>query len=384
MSGKKVFATNLILAGWLITYGCNILGTGSESTCQPEFVCTNAVSDEWTYLGLEGEAIGSILIDYCNPYVIIAGSRNNFTEGRTGKIFRSENCGKTWKQTYIGGSFRGFTQDPNNPSVIYAWDSTPNGDILQSRDNGKSWSIITQDLKPTGIDRAGPLIVNPNNSNHLIANKTYSFMSGRLYQSFNGGQTWSPISDDWDALVSSGTATVLYVHPENPNLFFAGMYPSGRILRSEDAGKNWQITEENYGVFQNITTVPGHPNMLYAITSTITRPDYKGPVFISEDWGKNWTDKPAVDTLHRGYNDIVSIGKNEVLIASWDGVVLQNEQDTTWINDGFVYDAGFTPGIMSIIQPKTDFRVVYAGMDYSEHLSIIAGYKGGIYVRRIE
>lgn len=80
---------SIIVLMILLIAGCGIFGSKDEVPFElkPDAVCTNSTSDEWTYLGLDEEAVHSILVHPQNPRIIFAGTSFDFSAQRDGKIF---------------------------------------------------------------------------------------------------------------------------------------------------------------------------------------------------------------------------------------------------------------------------------------------------------
>jgi photosystem II stability/assembly factor-like uncharacterized protein len=110
-----------------------------------------------------------------------------------------------------------LTVDPLQPNVVYAGSGVeyfPPA-ILRSTDGGDHWSALP--LPPIAVSRATGILVNPNNSQQIIA----SFVSpSSMYQSSDSGQTWTPIGN--------GLTDIKYVNAlvvdwaQMPPLLYAG------------------------------------------------------------------------------------------------------------------------------------------------------------------
>jgi hypothetical protein len=109
------------------------------------------------------------------------------------------------------------TVDPSQPNIVYAGSGfyyDPPA-ILRSTDGGDHWSALP--LPPIAVSRATGILVNPNNSQQIIA----SFVSpSSMYQSSDSGQTWTPISNGLTGIKDVNALVVDWV--QTPPVLYAG------------------------------------------------------------------------------------------------------------------------------------------------------------------
>jgi len=127
--------------------------------------------------------------------------------------------------------------------------------------------------------------------------------SGGVWKSTDGGNRWSPISDD----ITAAAIGALAVTPSNPNIVWAGtgeawairdvdMMGDG-IYKSVDAGKTWVRSGlEETGRIGRIVVHPTNPDIVFvAALGRLTGPQQERGVYRTLDGGKTWTRVLFVD-----------------------------------------------------------------------------------------
>ncbi len=128
--------------------------------------------------------ISTFQIDPFNSNTLYAGTSGFYG----GDLYRSKDAGKNWtiiSEKYIGESISCISIDPTNSSILYAANDVAVS-LFKSTDFGNTWDT-------TGLANVGyiiyELLINPYDSQHLIA------ASSGLYQSKDGGDTWSSFNE---------------------------------------------------------------------------------------------------------------------------------------------------------------------------------------------
>lgn len=248
---NKLLSTILSLFGLAITIflmaSCGLLGSNDDSSdCNPDFVCTNAVSGDWTFLGLGEEAVQTIAINPCNSAHIIAGTAQDFSAGIQGKIFRSIDCGKSWEQVWEGGSVSKVVFDPQNPNIVYA---SPHG-ILRSMDWGESWHTIDEGLEShlSSTQRILGVAIDPRDSRRVYAS-IGGFGDGWLFYTDDRGNSWKPVPGKGDferdiddnRYLNNDLPGPILIDPVNPDILYIAPYDIRLLLKSEDRGMSWHL-----------------------------------------------------------------------------------------------------------------------------------------------
>ena len=163
--------------------------------------------------------------------------------------------------------------------------------LLQSNDNGKTWS--TMGLQDS--HHISKILINPNNTNEIVVGvigHLYSKNQERgVFKSFDGGKTWNKT-----LFINDETGIIeMDVHPNNYNIMFASSWQKDRkawnfkgngvasaIYKSTDAGNTWTLMTTKESGFPTgdgvgrIGVAVVDENTLYAIhDSQFLRPKEK-------------------------------------------------------------------------------------------------------------
>jgi photosystem II stability/assembly factor-like uncharacterized protein len=102
---------------------------------------------------------------------------------------------------------------------------------------------------------------------------------GLLFQSVNGGKSWSPLSYPGQL---RGTLSTLEIDPRNPAIFFAGVKDdrqSSGVYRTTDSGATWTLLLKGQAVW-SLAIWPGDSRIMAAGTEQ--------GVYLSADGRDNW------------------------------------------------------------------------------------------------
>ncbi len=228
----------------------------------------------WTRLtltppaGSDSPALGPVVIHPDNPLQVELGY--------DGAIARSDDGGGSWGNGIAIDCFRPqlIVIDPNDSEVLYAKGGIPTPACLQKPGACDSFKLDHGQVSCLRVTENDPqgwtvLAVDPHSSSHLFSG------FAPLYESRDGGATWSPLSDAIKPLC-------MVFDPVHDGTLYAGVYPHG-VGRSTDKGATWKISNAGISTFLQVTSLaidPIHPSTLYAATSN--------GVFRSTDSGATW------------------------------------------------------------------------------------------------
>ncbi len=238
-----------------------------------------------------------------------------YAGGAQGGIWKSPDSGVTWNWLSSSWPQLGvncIVVDPSNASTIYVGLGDYHGvipgsyGIMKSTDGGNTWSEIG--VSAFGKIGVPKIILDPTNSQTIIAGTGDGNHFGSLYRSTNGGQTWTKLSTGggnfmWCALAASapsGSATRFYA-------VSGGYGPTGsgvsRVMKSDDHGATWQtlaspvLTDGGFHWAYAIAASPTNPNKVYLLDSE------NQALFTSSNQGANWNNVSAnLPTGNSNYN----------------------------------------------------------------------------------
>lgn len=224
---------------------------------------------QWPSLS-EG-VIQSIAVHPKNKCTIFATTANS--------IIKTEDCSRTWQKVYFDTrtniTVSSIQIDSFEPEIIYA--GTSNGEVLQSRDGGKSWQTI---------HRVNSYIVEI-----IIAKDTRTVYVGTdfngIFKTKDKGKTWTRYYDEIkEDIKGSGSdeLTDLAMDYKNNVLLFSAKHG---IVKTADEGEKWEnvpiITPPGSTVIYSLAVNPEDSNEIYYGTAS--------SIIITYDGGTNWDSK---------------------------------------------------------------------------------------------
>jgi hypothetical protein len=356
-----------IVASVMVQMSCKDSGTGPVDLDPPSPPPVQLA--EWDLVGLEGEEVSAIAVVASKPWVMFAGTMSDFSAGTRGKIFRSNDWGRTWREVARDVSVTRIVVDPKDPFIVYAglaWVNFTAPGVIKSTDGGYRWFKADAGMyfHESGI---GALVIDPVNTNVLYAGKS-GFFGGALYKTTNGGRSWFGIPDEQPYPLGEGV-TALAIDPSNTKIIYAGTAWGGHLFKSTNEGSSWALTGFPHGSVlpYSIAVNQFFSNIVYVGGNFGYKPQWG--FFKSTSSGSVW------ETYNDGLLDTASVAR--ILVWSSSIIFLS----ANWRDVGGVYHS--TNG-------GSSWR--YIGIDSSRVGDIQAdrvnGFlyvaKGGVYRRKIE
>jgi photosystem II stability/assembly factor-like uncharacterized protein len=200
-----------------------------------------------------------------------------------GGLWRTKDDGVTWSSVTDGLGLIGIQDivlDPQAPETIYILtgdgdgkDTTSIG-VLKSTDEGRTWRDTGLIWKVNEVEYGYRLVIDPTNPQTLLAATTAG-----LLRTTDRGAKWTPVlvgdrlKDD---IVSDTNNPIFDVqfHPSNPSIVYAASMTN--VYRSSDAGATWTQLSGGLPDFQaskralksnriRLAVTPHSPNTLYVL-----------------------------------------------------------------------------------------------------------------------
>src|SRR5437763_7913648 len=205
------------------------------------------------------QSIGAVAIDPSNPKTVWVGSgeswvRNSVSVGDG--VYKSTDGGENWTNVGLKDSehIAKILVDPKDGNTVYVcatghlWNDNDERGVYKTADGGKSWKKVLAGAN--GATGCGLIAMSPLEPKTIYASmwdfrrQGWTFRSGgpgsALYQSTDGGDTWSEINDgNAKGLPTKPWGRVaIAVAPSKPQVVYANIEAEkGRgLYRSNDSG----------------------------------------------------------------------------------------------------------------------------------------------------
>ena len=309
----------------------------------------------WQYLGLpESHHIGKILLNPENPdQAWVAALGHLYSSNKERGVYKTNDGGKTWKQTLYINENTGAVEmeiNPQNPNEIYAaawhrirkaWDFVEGGNtsgIYKSNDGGETWSLSTTATsgfpQGNGIGRIGlavypkdPSIVYAVVDNYNLKPDTAKADTGRIaikdlkemsketfvaYSDLSverflrmNGLSGQYTAKSMKESIANNTITTnqiyqyLYDESAGPSVT---QINGCEVYKSTDGGKSWNKThDKNIGIystfgyyFGKIFVSANNPNKIVILGVNANMSTDGGKTFSSMDKGNTHSDWHAL------------------------------------------------------------------------------------------
>ncbi len=146
-------------------------------------------------------------------------------------------------------------KDPNDSNTLYV--GAPAGGLWRSKDNGSSWTPISDFLSAIGVS---DIAIDPNDSQVIYlgtGDKDGGYTSSiGVVMSRNGGTTWDMVGPDM------GKITRVIIDPNNSNTIWVAARKG--LFKSMDQGSTW--VRKSILNIKDLSINPGDSNSLYLLT----------------------------------------------------------------------------------------------------------------------
>lgn len=206
-------------------------------------------------MGLKNsEHIGNIIVHPTNENIVwVAAYGPLWSNGGERGVYKTEDGGKTWKQTLTLSEYTGVAEiaiDPSNPDILYAsahqrqrkeWTYVgggPESGLHKSTDGGITWREISSGLPKNEMGRIG-LAVSSVDPNYVYAIVEAKYDKGGFYRSTDKGESWSKMSG---YSTSGNYYQEIIADPHDLNKVFS---MNTYLHHTEDGGKHFKATGES-------------------------------------------------------------------------------------------------------------------------------------------
>ncbi|OGD25905.1 MAG: hypothetical protein A2V57_06755, partial [Candidatus Aminicenantes bacterium RBG_19FT_COMBO_65_30] len=240
----------------------------------------------WTNLSDTATVPSGTSFNSRNPNVLVIGASSQFYLASNRGLFKSLNQGAYWIRIDSGfsGEIIALALDPADGNIIYA--GTREGKVYQSTNGGSSWSDTSAGLPATEIRF---LAVDPADPSKIYAGT----QSNGIYRSTGGG-AWVSINGVWTGDASSTHLTrveTIVIDPTNTaNILIAAQdseFGDG-IYKTADGGATWSRVTPQVGVRGEpgfyIALDPADPSVFYAVNGSYIRTYTAGGAAFSDHY----------------------------------------------------------------------------------------------------
>lgn len=249
----------------------------------------------WIESGLKNSRhVPRIAVHPTDHNIVYAGVLGNIYKPTQDRgVYKSTDGGKTWNKILFANNYAGAVDliiDPTNPRILYAstWriQRTPyslssggEGSALwKSTDSGETWKEISVN-KGFPKDTLGIIGVTVSSVNNqrvwaIVENKE----KGGLYQSNDGGETWTQVNSERKLRQRAWYYTRVYADTKDVDVVYV---LNVRYHKSTDGGKTFSTYNAPHGDHHDLWIAPENPDRM------VIGDD--GGAQVTYDGGKTWS-----------------------------------------------------------------------------------------------
>lgn len=241
--------------------------------------------------------------------------------------------GKYPYQELIGGDGMQIQIDSRNPNVVFTGYQFGNYYRINQKE-GKFEFISPKagkEEKPLRYNWQTPILLSSHNQDILYMGSNF------LHRSMNQGKSWEKISEDLtngakEGNVAFGTLTTISESKFQFGLLYVGS-DDGKIHVSKDGGASWQLISDNLpqNLWVSRVVASSHKKeRVYVALNGYRNDNFESYVFVSEDFGTNWTS--ISNGLTQSINVIVEDSANEniLYVGTDNGLFISLDKGAAW------------------------------------------------------
>ncbi len=189
--------------------------------------------------GLVNLTVNGIGIAASNPDTL-------YLQARSLGVYKSTDGGATWSKTssfnndngpgYDHLIHTGPTVHPTDASIVWV---ASGGRVYKTTDGGGSWQLSSSGTTVNNCNGVHGVVVDPTDADHLLAGTIVAGCDGGVFESIDGGDTWTNIAGS--NMPGSGVgndAWPIVIDPSVPTRVYCGS-PHNSFYRSIDGGNSW-------------------------------------------------------------------------------------------------------------------------------------------------
>jgi photosystem II stability/assembly factor-like uncharacterized protein len=231
--------------------------------------------------GLRNLTVNGIGIAPSSPSTI-------YIQARSLGVYKSTNGGASWSKTatFNGDQGPGFDHllhqgpavHPTDPNTVWA---ASGGQVYKTTTGGASWLLSSTGTTVNGCNGVQGITLVPTEPNHLFAGTIISGCDGGVFESVDGGSTWTNIAGSAVGGGMGNDAWPVTVDASNVSRLYCGS-PHNSVYRSIDGGHTWINSPPVTGDASSYEVVinPLVPSQIWASAGTGT--------WVSGDYGAIW------------------------------------------------------------------------------------------------
>ena len=291
------------------------------------------------WIKCNNEALGQLYavnVDYQENYNVYGGMQDNgvwFGPNNYSHNVAWHQEGKYPYQELIGGDGMQIQIDSRNPNVVFAGFQFGNYYKINQKEN--KFDYITpkspKGEKPYRFNWQTPILLSSHNQDILYMGSEF------LHRSMNQGESWERISEDLthgakEGNVAFGTITTIAESKFQFGLLYTGS-DDGKIHISKDGGASWQLISNNLPQNLWVSRVVASKfkkERVYITLNGYRNDNFNSYVYVSEDFGANWTSISS--GLTQAVNVIAEDSENEniLYVGTDNGLFISLDKGATW------------------------------------------------------
>ncbi|MBK5187995.1 MAG: hypothetical protein JJD97_07095 [Gemmatimonadaceae bacterium] len=302
-------------------------------------------------------SIGAIAVAPSDPNVVWVGTGESFIRSHISigwGMYKSTDAGKSWAHVGLEntGRIARIAVDPSNPDRVlvaalgHAYGPQPERGIFRTVDGGKTWErVLFVNDSTGGID----VLLDPSNPRTAYAamwqieihtwGRTSGGPGSSIWKSTDGGTTWTRLRNGLPMrpfgkvglAISAAMPERVYAEVETGDgVPREGQESdSGRLFRSDDAGKSWQLVSYDLqpagrtAYYDRMGVEPDNANEAYFLAAAFTK---------TLDGGKTMIDLPQEQIPRGDHHDIWFDPSNgdRFAVAHDGGIGITTTRGRTW------------------------------------------------------